>query len=160
MLRSMYIWISSCIFLMPNRVKSAERQIKIWRAVRTCHSEPVRTLVWESPSNFGQPIVIQTALFVPLSGIFPREVVLLIRRLPRQFENWLAMTGKSAARQIPICRATERYRAGQGGNEYRSRSSRLGRPPCGQIPISLSASFIRKHFLLSSTSATRKNSPR
>ena len=26
-------------------------QIEIWRAVRTCHSEPVRTLVWESPSN-------------------------------------------------------------------------------------------------------------
>ena len=62
-------------------------------------------LVWESPSNFGQPIVIQTALFVPLSGIFPREVVLLTRRLPRQFENWLAMTGKSAARQIPISRS-------------------------------------------------------
>ncbi|MDY5641428.1 MAG: hypothetical protein SPG79_00290, partial [Candidatus Faecousia sp.] len=27
-----------------------------------CHSEPVRTLVWESPSNSGQPIVIHTAL--------------------------------------------------------------------------------------------------
>ena len=37
--------------------------------------------------------------------------------------------------QIPICSATERYRAGQGENDYRSRSSRLGRPPCGQISI-------------------------
>ncbi|MDD7674181.1 MAG: hypothetical protein PUJ12_05310, partial [Oscillospiraceae bacterium] len=27
-----------------------------------CHSEPARTLVWESPSNSGQPIVIHTAL--------------------------------------------------------------------------------------------------
>ena len=27
-----------------------------------CHSEPVRTLVWESPSNYGQTIVIQTVL--------------------------------------------------------------------------------------------------
>ena len=37
-------------------------QIGIWRAVRTCHSEPVRTLVWESPSTFGYLIVIQTVL--------------------------------------------------------------------------------------------------
>ena len=27
-----------------------------------CHSEPARTLVWESPSNFGQSIVIQSVL--------------------------------------------------------------------------------------------------
>ena len=27
-----------------------------------CHSEPARTLVWESPSNFGLSIVIQTVL--------------------------------------------------------------------------------------------------
>ena len=27
-----------------------------------CHSEPVCTLVWESPSNFGLIIVIQTVL--------------------------------------------------------------------------------------------------
>ena len=27
-----------------------------------CHSEPVRTLVWESPSNSRQPIVIQAVL--------------------------------------------------------------------------------------------------
>ena len=28
-----------------------------------CHSEPVLKLVWESPSNSGQLIVIQTVLF-------------------------------------------------------------------------------------------------
>ena len=39
-----------------------QRQIGIWRTVRTGHSEPVRTLVWESPSNFGQLIVIQSVL--------------------------------------------------------------------------------------------------
>ena len=33
-----------------------------WGIEQHCHSEPVRTLVWESPSNFGQPIVIQTVL--------------------------------------------------------------------------------------------------
>ena len=32
------------------------------RIEQHCHSEPVRTLVWESPSNFGQHIVIQTVL--------------------------------------------------------------------------------------------------
>ena len=51
-----------------------------------CHSEPVRTLVWESPSNSRQPIVIQTVLFAPFSGVHPREIVLLSRRLPRQCE--------------------------------------------------------------------------
>ena len=50
-------------------------------------------------------------------------------------EFGFAMTGNSMARQIPICRTAERYRAGQVGNENRPRSSRLGRPPCGQIPI-------------------------
>ncbi|MDY5643131.1 MAG: hypothetical protein SPG79_09070, partial [Candidatus Faecousia sp.] len=40
--------------------------------------------------------------FAPFSGIRPREMVLLSGRLPRQFENWLAMTGNSPARQIPI----------------------------------------------------------
>ena len=30
--------------------------------VQHCHSEPVRTLVWESPSKSEQPIVIQAVL--------------------------------------------------------------------------------------------------
>ena len=32
------------------------------RPEQHCHSEPVRRLQWESPSNFRQPIVIQTVL--------------------------------------------------------------------------------------------------
>ena len=32
------------------------------RPEQHCHSEPVRTLAWESPSNSGLPIVIQTVL--------------------------------------------------------------------------------------------------
>ena len=72
---------------------------------------------------------------LPFPGIHSRKVVRLSGGLPRQCAHWLAMTGNSIARQIPICRATERYRAGQGENDYRPRSSRLGRPPCGQIPI-------------------------
>ena len=44
------------------RVIAAKRQIGIWRTVRTCHSEPARTLVWESPSTFEYLIVIQTVL--------------------------------------------------------------------------------------------------
>ena len=61
-------------------------------------------LSWESPSNSRRPIVIQTVLFVPFSGILPREVVRLTGGLPHQSEDWFAMTGNSIARQIPICR--------------------------------------------------------
>ena len=87
------------------------RQIGICRGKRGleqhCHSEPVRTLVWESPSNSRQLIVIQTVVFVPFSGILPREVVRLTGGLPHQSEDWFAMTGNSIARQIPICRAAD-----------------------------------------------------
>ena len=47
-------------------VKSENEQLEFvevsTRPEQHCHSEPVRTLVWESPSNYGQPIVIQTVL--------------------------------------------------------------------------------------------------
>ena len=47
----------------PSGVALEKRHIGIGRydkcIVRTCHSEPVRTLVWESPSISGQSIVIQ-----------------------------------------------------------------------------------------------------
>ena len=78
------------------------RQIGICRAVRTCHSEPVRTLVWESPSNSRQPIVIQTVLFTPFSEVHLREILLLSGRLPHQSEDWFAMTGNSPNSQF-IC---------------------------------------------------------
>ena len=98
----------------------------------TCHSEPVLTLVWESPpssrlhspkdgdchasvryfiamtwnSGVGIPAVQQAAFprFVSFRtsahtgvGISPViETTFFYRwRLPRQFENWLAMTGNS-----------------------------------------------------------------
>ena len=45
---------------------AAAQQIGICRGKcgpeQHCHSEPVLTLVWESPSNFGLSIVIQTVL--------------------------------------------------------------------------------------------------
>ncbi|MCI7574240.1 MAG: hypothetical protein MSS94_05820, partial [Clostridiales bacterium] len=61
------------------------------------------------------------------------------------------------AGKFQFFRTTERYRAGQVGNDYGPRPSRLGRPPCGQIPICLSAMLSRKllslylHFLPPST---------
>ena len=56
--------------LCADRHNAAKQQIGICRAVRTCHCEPARTLVWQSPSNSGQPIVIQTVLLhrFPESG--------------------------------------------------------------------------------------------
>ena len=50
------------IMVYAYRLDAANRQIGICRTVRTCHSEPVRTLVWESPSKSEQPIVIQAFL--------------------------------------------------------------------------------------------------
>ena len=47
----------------------------------------MRTLVWESPSNSGQLIVIQTVVFVPFSGILPREVVRLTGGLPHHLRG-------------------------------------------------------------------------
>ena len=38
------------------------------RPEQHCHSEPVRTLVWESPSNSRRPIVIQSVLICPFPG--------------------------------------------------------------------------------------------
>ena len=76
-----------------------------------CHSEPVLTLVWESPSNFGLSIVIQTALFVPFSGTLPREVVLLTRRLPHQSEDWFAMTGNSPNSNLSVCCGKQIYKS-------------------------------------------------
>ena len=45
--------------LRPYKLKFGEEKPGI---EQHCHSEPVRTLVWESPSNFRLPIVIQVIL--------------------------------------------------------------------------------------------------
>ena len=115
----------------PARYRSVVRQIGIWRTVRTCHCEPARTLVWQSPSNSVLFIVIQNARFVPFSGIRPREMVLLSGRLPRQFENWLAMTGNS---ENPSLSNHRTIPSGAGQKRPHISGARLGRPPCGQIP--------------------------
>ena len=100
--RSVIGWVSRIFVHLRKREKLEFVEVSA-RPEQHCHSEPARTLVWESPSNSVLFIVIQTALFVLFSRIRPREMVLLTRRLPRQCEHWLAMTGKSIARQIPIC---------------------------------------------------------
>ena len=51
-----------------------------------CHSKPVRTLVWESPSNL--------RLYSPKDGDCHTSDV----------GHWFAMTGNSITRQIPISR--------------------------------------------------------
>ena len=67
-------------------------KLGICRAVRTCHSEPVRL------SGVGISIEFRAARrhtdcpFVPFSGVHPREIVLLSGRLPRQCDHRLAMT--------------------------------------------------------------------
>ena len=106
-------------------------KLGIWRDVRTCHSEPVRFPGVGISIEFRAAYRHTGRSILPFSGVHPREMVLLSRRLPRQCEHWLAMTGKSALRHRP----TERYRAGQGRNDHRPRSSRLGCRPCRQIPI-------------------------
>ena len=83
-----------------------------WRTVRTCHSEPVRTLVWESPSNFGLPIVIQTVLLHRFPEFIHEKLCFYPGDCHASVRYFIAMTGKSAARQIPNLRTTERYRAG------------------------------------------------
>ena len=62
-----------------------------------CHSEPVRRLVWESPSTFGYLIVIQTVL----SHRFPEFVHEKWCFYPGDCHtsdvgHWFAMTGNSS----------------------------------------------------------------
>ena len=77
-----------------------------------------------------------------------RKMMLLFGGLPHHLsglvrndrEFGFAMTGNSMARQIPICRTAERYRAGQAGNDYRPRSSRPvsgDSPPNSNYPLSI-----------------------
>ncbi|MGN1027379.1 MAG: hypothetical protein ACI4P4_13375, partial [Faecousia sp.] len=65
-----------------------------------CHSEPVRTLVWESPSNFRKLFVIQNALLyrfpeyacmLSKNGASTREIATKVVRY------FIAMTGNSGS---------------------------------------------------------------
>ena len=73
-----------------------------------CHSEPVRTLVWESPSNFRLPIVIQVILscrfpeFIHEKGYFyPGDCHASVR-------YFIAMTWNSTNSNLPQCRFTSK----------------------------------------------------
>ena len=78
-----------------------------------CHSEPVRTTFVGISIEFRAAHRHTDCSILLFSEILPREIVLLSRRLPRQFANWLAMTGNSIARQIPICILAEQNRYAQ-----------------------------------------------
>ena len=122
----------------PARYRSVVRKFGI------CRGKPGRrtTLSFRTSAHTGVGISIEfrTIYRHPFVGDgFP---------VPRNSETCMGRDGRPVPyeenryrvlRQIPICRATERYRAGQVGSDYRPRSSRLGRPPCGQIPICLSS---------------------
>ena len=54
-------WVSRIFVHLRQREKLEFVEVSA-RPEQHCHSEPVRRLVWESPSNFGRPIVIQTVL--------------------------------------------------------------------------------------------------
>ena len=61
------------------------------------------------------------------------------------------------ARQIPIYRTIERYRAGQGKNDHRPCTSRLGCPPCGQIPIWITTDHLIPMIHLAQEIGKQKN---
>ena len=67
----------------PARYRSAVRQIGICRAVRTCHSEPVRTTFVGISIDFRAAYRHTGRSILPFPGIHPREMV-LSGRLPRQ----------------------------------------------------------------------------
>ena len=81
-------------------------------------SAPRTTLSFRTSAHAGVGISIEFRVahrhtdcpFCAVFEIYRREVVLLTGGLPRQCAHWLAMTGNSIARQIPICRATDKNR--------------------------------------------------
>ena len=92
-------------------VKSENEQLEFAevsvRPEQHCHSEPVRTLVWESSSNSRQPIVIQAVLLRRFQEFIHEKWCVYPGDCHARKENWLAMTGNSiphpSVRQIPIC---------------------------------------------------------
>ena len=84
------------------RFKASERQIGIWCIVRTCHCEPARTLVWQSPSNSGQPIVIQTVLSCCFSKFIHEKLCFYPGDChTSDVGHWFAMTGNSTNSNFP-----------------------------------------------------------
>ena len=93
------------------------------------HSEPVRRLVWESPSNSSQPIVIQTVLTFRFPDFFHEKLYSYPGDCHASVRYFIAMTGKSAPRH----RTTERYRAAQGRNDYTYLAHDLAARPAGKF---------------------------
>ena len=60
-----------------------------------CHSEPVRRLVWESPSNSRQPIVIQSVLLCRFPGFIHEKWYVYPWDCHASVRYFIAMTGNS-----------------------------------------------------------------
>ena len=96
------------------RLNAAVREIGICRGKQGieqhCHSEPVRTTFVGISIEFQVVYRHTVCSNLPFSRVYPREVVLLFERLPRQcallyrndLEFGFTMTGNSTALQIPI----------------------------------------------------------
>ena len=63
----------------------------------------------------------------------PRSVVRYFLGMTRSDGAPIAMNGNSIALQIPICRTTERYRAGQGIYDYANKGHDLAARPAGKF---------------------------
>ena len=103
-----------------------------------CRSEPVRKLVWESPSNSRYLIVIQNISFDPFSGIglyviekwcfYPGDCHTSVR-------YFIAMTGNSPNTNLSLCCVkpiciNEDFRASHpGGADFCSRLPTCVPPP-------------------------------
>ena len=93
------------------------------RPEQHCHSEPARTLVWESPSNFRQFFVIQMVLFCCFPDFIHEKWCFYPGDChTSDIGHWFAMTGSSiphpSARQIPNLQ-------GRRGGASRSKREKL-----------------------------------
>ena len=66
------------------------------RLEQHCHSEPVRTLVWESPSKFGLLFVIQSVLFWRFPVSIHEKWYVYPGDCHTRKADWFAMTGNSS----------------------------------------------------------------
>ena len=62
-----------------------------------CHSEPVLKLVWESPSNFGKPIVIQAVLSCRIPEFSHEKSCFYSGDCHASVRYFIAMTGNSGS---------------------------------------------------------------
>ena len=72
-----------------------------------CHSEPVRTLVWESPSNSGQTIVIQIVPTCRFPESFHEKLYSYPGDCHASVRYFIAMTGNSPNSNLSLCRENQ-----------------------------------------------------